>query len=63
MLAARFLCSWPTTTRHLRVLEDAGLVRVDARGRERHYELNRSRLLGVTGLWLGAFGPSAEADH
>ena len=25
-------CAWPTTTRHLRVLEDAGLVRVELRG-------------------------------
>jgi DNA-binding transcriptional ArsR family regulator len=27
-IAARFDCSWPTTTRHLRILEDAGLVHV-----------------------------------
>ena len=36
-IADRFACSWPTTTRHLRVLESAGLVHVDKRGRERIY--------------------------
>ena len=55
-LADRFACSWPTTTRHLRVLEDAGLVRVEQVGRERRYSLDRERLVAVTRLWLGAFG-------
>ena len=55
-LADRFACSWPTTTRHLRVLEDAGLVRVEQVGRERRYSLDRARLVAVTRLWLGAFG-------
>jgi DNA-binding transcriptional ArsR family regulator len=32
-IASRFSCSWPTTTRHLQVLEAAGLVRVETRGR------------------------------
>jgi DNA-binding transcriptional ArsR family regulator len=54
-IADRFACSWPTTTRHLRVLEAAGLVRVEKRGRERVYQLNKERLLGVSLRWLGAF--------
>lgn len=54
-VAGRFSCSWPTTTRHLGVLEEAGLVRVRKRGRKRVYELHRERLLGVTGDWLRAF--------
>jgi DNA-binding transcriptional ArsR family regulator len=54
-IAGRFACSWPTTTRHLRVLEDAGLVRVEKRGRERVYRLDRERLAGVTGAWLRWF--------
>ena len=33
-IASRFDRSWPTTTRHLRTLEDAGLVHVNLRGRE-----------------------------
>jgi DNA-binding transcriptional ArsR family regulator len=54
-IAARFSCSWPTTTRHLRVLEDAGLVRVEKRGRERYYRLDKERMLGVAGEWLNGF--------
>ena len=57
-IAARFACSWPTTTRHLRILENAGLVRVEKQGRERVYRLDRERLRGVVGGWIGFF----EAD-
>ena len=54
-IAARFDCSWPTTTRHLRQLEAAGLVRVEARGRERVYALCRAQLRKAVGDWLGHF--------
>ena len=54
-IADRFACSWPTTTRHLRVLEDAKLVTVEKRGRERIYRLNRELLCRVVGDWLGVF--------
>jgi DNA-binding transcriptional ArsR family regulator len=54
-IASRFECSWPTTTRHLRVLEQAGLVSVEISGRERLYTLERGRLLSVTSRWLGWF--------
>jgi DNA-binding transcriptional ArsR family regulator len=54
-IASRFSCTWPTTTRHLHVLEEAGLVRVEKAGRERFYQLDRRRLLRVTGGWLGHF--------
>jgi DNA-binding transcriptional ArsR family regulator len=62
-VASRFDCSWPTTTRHLRVLEDAGLVQVQLQGRERVYRLDRDRLLGVAGTWLDRFerGPEPVA--
>src|SRR5262245_22906062 len=55
-LASRFSCSWPTTTRHLRLLEEAGLVTVEAEGRERRYRLATDRLRSVTARYLGAFG-------
>jgi len=55
-IAARFECSWPTTTRHLRVLEDAGLVRVELQGRERVYKLETHRLTAVAGTWIQRFG-------
>ena len=51
-IAARFDCTWPTTTRHLRVLLDAGLVEMHQRGRQRNYQLDRKRLRGVTSAWL-----------
>jgi DNA-binding transcriptional ArsR family regulator len=54
-IAARFSCSWPTTSRHLGVLVDAGLVRVEAEGRERRYHLSRQRLRDVAGGWLSFF--------
>ena len=56
-IADRFACSWPTTSRHLKQLESAGLVRVERRGRERVYALDREQLLGVTGDWLKWFDP------
>jgi DNA-binding transcriptional ArsR family regulator len=51
-LAARFEQSWPTTTRHLGVLVDSGLVTVRKSGRERRYRLDRDKLVGGLGLWL-----------
>jgi DNA-binding transcriptional ArsR family regulator len=59
-IADRFHCSWPTTTRHLRVLESAGLVTVEKRGRERIYKLQTERLLAVAGGWLEWFGRRAQ---
>jgi DNA-binding transcriptional ArsR family regulator len=51
-LAKRFQHSWPTTTRHLKVLEDAGLVHVTRKGRSSHYRLDRERVQRVLGEWL-----------
>jgi len=64
-LAGRFSHSWPTTTRHLGVLTAAGLIEVEAHGRERHYLLDRHHLRGVTGLWLGSLDllVSDDPDH
>lgn len=41
-IAARFDSSWPTISRHLAVLRDAGLVVTERRGQEIRYELNTS---------------------
>jgi DNA-binding transcriptional ArsR family regulator len=54
-IARRFECSWPTTTRHLQKLEQAGLVEVEKQGRERVYRLGESRLRGVVSAWLRNF--------
>lgn len=53
-IAARFEHKWPTTTRHLRVLEDAGLLRQEKRGRSRVYTLDQQRL-GLVREWLAWF--------
>jgi DNA-binding transcriptional ArsR family regulator len=54
-IADRFSCSWPTTTRHLRILERAGLVRVKKQGRERVYHLDLQKLRNTVGKWLKWF--------
>ena len=54
-IVERFHCAWPTMTRHLKILEDAGLIEVEKVGRERHYILNRKRLQHVVGGWLNWF--------
>jgi DNA-binding transcriptional ArsR family regulator len=53
-IADRFSCAWPTTSRHLRKLESAGLVEVERAGREWIYRLNRRRLSVATD-WLAWF--------
>jgi DNA-binding transcriptional ArsR family regulator len=54
-IARRFACRWPTTTRHLRVLRAAGLVRVEKRGRRRVYHLETRRLRRTVRDWLRWF--------
>jgi DNA-binding transcriptional ArsR family regulator len=54
-IAARFEHSWPTISGHLRILQQAGLVTIELRGREHVYRIQTQRLLGVTGGWLRHF--------
>jgi DNA-binding transcriptional ArsR family regulator len=56
-IAGRFAHKWPTTTRHLRVLEEAGLLRHQREGRRRVYSVDRTRLALVS-EWLSWFGTS-----
>jgi DNA-binding transcriptional ArsR family regulator len=58
-IAARFAHAWPTTTRHLRVLEQAGLIVHEQDGRHRRYILDRARL-GLVAEWLGWFATSPQ---
>lgn len=53
-IAKRFSCSWPTTTRHLKVLEKSQLVTAKKEGREIYYELNLKRLQKIN-EWLKWF--------
>jgi len=50
-LAAPFKTSLPAISKHLRVLEDAGLVRRDIRGREHHCSLE-PRPLRTAAEWI-----------
>jgi DNA-binding transcriptional ArsR family regulator len=60
-IAARFDCSWPTTSRHLGILQDAGLVHAALRGRQRVYQLDSGRLRSVAGGWLARFDTQVTA--
>lgn len=58
-LAKRFAHSWPTTTRHLRVLETARIVEVRREGRGSYYRLDGDRVRRVVGTWLTLLDPPA----
>jgi DNA-binding transcriptional ArsR family regulator len=62
-IAARFDCSWPTTSRHLRVLEEAGLVQALLRGRERVYQLQTDQLRTLTSGWIDRFAEEEAAEE
>ena len=53
-IAAIFEHAWQTTTRHLRVLERAGLLTQEKQGRMRIYRIQRKRLELVRD-WLAHF--------
>jgi DNA-binding transcriptional ArsR family regulator len=53
-IAGRFHVAWPTISRHLKVLEDAGLVTAERRGRERLYRVDRAKI-HLLRDWLGWF--------
>ena len=59
-LARRFTHSWPTTTRHLHVLEAAGIVSVRRDGRSCVYRLERDHLQRVIGGWLAMLEPPSS---
>lgn len=56
-LAERFDCTWPTTSRHLRLLADAGLVTITKSGRHRRYTIDEELLDRVAGGWIDRFRP------
>lgn len=61
-VARRFGHSWPTTTRHLKVLVDAGLLAQERVGRARLYRLRRDRLR-IVEEWLGWFDKTATSER
>jgi DNA-binding transcriptional ArsR family regulator len=53
-IAAMFAHAWPTTTRHLQVLEAAGLVVHEQQGRTRLYRIDKKRL-ALAREWIAWF--------
>lgn len=60
-LSAAYDISRPAVSRHLRVLAEAGLVRVSPRGREHHYRLDPQALTPVDALLTALTRPSGTA--
>jgi DNA-binding transcriptional ArsR family regulator len=56
-IADRFDSSWPTISRHLAVLRDAGLVTTERKGQEIHYELNTTVFEDVVQHLMGWIKP------
>jgi DNA-binding transcriptional ArsR family regulator len=55
-IAGLFDHAWPTTTRHLQALVEAGLVDQERQGRSQLYRINY-KPLDLAGQWLASFGP------
>jgi DNA-binding transcriptional ArsR family regulator len=53
-VAKRFAYAWPTISRHLRVLEDAGLLTHEKSGRTRFYTVDDKRL-AIARKWFTWF--------
>src|SRR5215831_3210163 len=61
-IAAIFAHASQTTTRHLQVLEAAGLLKHERQGRMRIYRIERKRLALVS-EWLAHFSKTRETSH
>lgn len=56
-IAERFEMTKPSLSKHLRVLEHAGLVKSDKRGQFVHYSLADDNLIGTLHNYLATFCP------
>jgi DNA-binding transcriptional ArsR family regulator len=61
-IAGRFHHAWPTISRHLRVLESAGLITHEKQGRTRYYRVNTEKLQ-LVGDWLRWFDPLSSVQR
>lgn len=55
-IAAEHSCSWPTVTRHLRVLENAGFLETENEGNFLIYKLRLRSVKMVRKIFNGALG-------
>ena len=53
-IVARFSCRWPTVSRHIRILVEAGVLGVEKQGRERLYRLEKNSL-NAARFWFTSF--------
>lgn len=60
-IAERFDMSWPTVTRHLRVLEEAGLVASERHGASIRYRLEISAAEEAVGFLTAVLGLGSAA--
>ena len=60
-LAEPFAMSQPAVSRHLKVLEEAGLVIAERRGRERWNHLNAMPIQDIHDRWIGPHAAAATA--
>jgi DNA-binding transcriptional ArsR family regulator len=61
-IASRFDSSWPTISRHLAVLREAGLVVAQRSGQEIYYELNTSVFQDLLHSLMEWTKPAPEED-
>jgi DNA-binding transcriptional ArsR family regulator len=59
-IAKRFSCAWPTTSGHLKLLVEAGLIQQEKQGRVRLYRLNHEKIL-MAQDWLEWFKGKSNA--
>src|SRR5689334_689196 len=53
-IVERFSCRWPTISRHIKILQQAGLLGVEKKGRERLYQLQKDNL-NIARYWFTSF--------
>ena len=58
-IAERFDMTKPSLSKHLKILEHAGLVRSDKRGQFVHYSLADDNLLGTLHNFIATFCPAS----
>ena len=55
-IAAEHSCSWPTVTRHLKVLENAGILETEKEGNFLIYKIINGPILSCQKVFNGALG-------
>jgi DNA-binding transcriptional ArsR family regulator len=60
-IAQRFHHAWPTISRHLRVLEAAGLITHEKDGRNRYFRVNKEKLQ-VARDWFKWFDKTSDVQ-